>query len=930
MEEVQTRQTGAQRRAQHRQGGSSGPAAPVRQVKRLFVVRESTAYKWELFAAMMLQVLERHLRLPSVATVLGHGVLLVQPGPKGASLRHELGVQALRAHRKGRGRPRRPLAQLLIIDEDAFMLSQVSASRTDEDGTNAFGAALAAVILELRPEELHTGPASRFGRSTEVFSRVANAVKAVDCRVYSDEAPEGLDLTQPNDALRWDMYGLIAAADVREILKRLTIGRLLDARAGRWPLGPRHIVMGYECDGAKRPRPTRDARVVQWVRELIRMGADPALTLDDIVDALGTMGLTTPKLQELYGAIVDQQDDLGSDVVAEYEVSVMKDGPNSRGDGRPLDSASALASAVRPREVVERLFGHLETYLTGNYRFELTCPVPGIKEWCSTPVHRQEGDPFGAFRVDIALGLPEGGWAPEESIRAAIALRCTPDEARPTGGAAHEEDHKPFSGFASWLLGGAEYVLSAKFPTYHLLVRDAVCAGSGWHDGPGVGTVVGAMAASDFHADFAQQALATLGSEGFDVEALTFATRPVASGLMISGADHEFWRTQIAQLRAANSALVQSEGTARGRGDLDSAEAYAEGIRENSAKIAEFRRLLEEQPVQVPSVPRQADVTGLPELIKLLQAGRAQYPAAVSTHLHRVVHGLRLVADPFWVSWSCELRLVTDAGLVRVPVSGQVRNVMRPRGQERARFRQARVDHLAGLWTEDGLSIEDVAAAVRWSDPGSVERILRRKVIASWPVTPAMRHALIDCPVPQVRRVLFQHVQHVPATSPWAQLVVDAYTGMTVWPQRWNADVDGARRRVVEALREHCGVSLDRLDEGLSVQQLVEASGVSTGFVSRMAGVAQGAAGDLRPSKQGWVLEKDVWTRATPERDRRIRLRRCTWCGTRSVTIVCRAPELGGIPMLCHSCLRRPGDPEGVQFPESYRGPLGYRGRSTA
>ncbi|MGV8965355.1 MAG: hypothetical protein ACOH2F_03675 [Cellulomonas sp.] len=899
MTQIQTRQTGAQRKAQTRRSVQVGKSSPVRQVKRLFVVRESTAYAWELFGAMMLQVLERHQALPSVATVLAHGVTLVHPGPAGEQLRAEFNAVPIRRMRHGRGRQSRALGYLFIIGEDAFLLSQMSASRADEDGAIAFGSVLAPLILELRPEELHTGPASRFGRSTEVFARVANAVKEVGCRVFSDEAPEGLDLTQPNDAMRWDFYGLIAAAEVREILKRLTIGRLLDARSGRWPMGRRHVVMGYSCGADKMPKVSRDTRVVAWVRALIEMGADAELTLDDIVERLSAMGLTTPKLQEIYGrCLVDgEADDFG-------ELT----------DGR-----SELLSAVRPREVVDRLYGHLETYLTGDYRFDLTCPVAGVTEWCSTPVAREAGDQFGAFHLKIPMGVPDGGWAAEDVLRRAIKLRCGAGRSpRPTGGAAHLEDHKPFAGFVPWRCEGEELVLSAKFPSYHLLTRDKGFAGHGWHDGAGPGTLVAAVNAGAFHQNFADRVLRVLDSEGFDLASIVYASRPV-SALVATRPDVEQWSSQVRKLRTTVTGLAQSVGLARGNGDEPTAQLFEEALSTTTAQIAKFEKLIAAEPaVGEPTPPAQANVAGLPELLKLLQLGLVQYAPIVSNRLHRLVYALRFEATPFNVNWSCELRLPTDAGIVHIPVSGRVANCRRARGSEKVEVERARTAYLVKLWIEEGLDIPAIAERVGWSDPDSVERRLRRSVVDLWPVTPAMRHALIDCPFPAVRRVIARFVAGDRGATPWERLVVETYTGVTSWQQSWAADDVGDRQRVVDLLRLAGASDPDVLERGLPLTLLAEASGVHERRISEtMAGEPNSRGGRLRAPLYGRVLEKRS-PGASPC-DGSIRLRCCPWCRTRTVTIVRRAPELGVSPILCSTCMRRPDDAEGVEFPEEYR-----------
>ena len=884
MTTVETRETYAKKRAARRASERTPRPMHRRRVRRLFVVRESSAYKWALFGAMMKQVLERHRHLPSVERILDAGVDLVRPGPAGDRLRSEFEVVELRARRRGRGRRGRVEAYVFIVGEDAFMLSQMSASRAEADGLNKFGGLLVDQVHTLRPEEMHTGRIARFGRSTEVFSRVGTAVKTVGCRVFSDEA-DGWDLTNPSDWLRWEMYGLIAGAELREILKRLTIGRLVEAKSGKWPLGTRQIVLGYEVGKDKTPAPSSDPRVRAWVRELIELGADERLSLDDIADRLSRSGLTTPKLQDIYG-----------------------------GDGShdPSGEESLLGAAVRPWEGGGRLYGHLETYLTGQYRFELTCPMPGVTDWYSTPVERTEDDPFGAFRVTIPLGLPPGGWADEETIRRAIKLRCAPRQPRPTGAASHSTDHKPFSGFRPWVVGDVEHVLSSKRTSYQILSRPTAHAGSGWREGGS--TVLAAINASSFHSSFAERVLQTLDDVGFDASSVTFASRAVAGdeGRMEKA---QKWRLSIAELEQTNAGLAASIGLARAEGREDKARLYETVLEGNLNRIAQLQASLERAASRPEPVPSVADVTALPELLRLLSLGQNQYAAIVSERLHQMVEDLRFDVNPFQVTWSCAVRVPTDEGIMRVPVTGALPNVARARGGAKERLEAERAEYLRALWVDEGLTLEEIAARVGWSDVDSVERRLRRQVLDLWPVTPAMRHALMDCPLPEVRRVLARYAEGQPPETPWEALVISSYTATTSWAEAWSADDLGDRQRVIDAL-----VARGDLDAGCSVEVLAEACGVPVRRLAEaMAGDPDDRGGRLRAPLFGRVLDREAWTPATPAADRRVRVRCCPFCRTRTVTLVRRVPETGTSPVLCSTCLRRPDDPDGVIFPEAYR-----------
>lgn len=887
---VETRVPVARVRAGQRAAAAAPQVAAPHVVRRLYVIRESSAYAWLMFAAMMQQVLERHAALPNVALVLAHGVDLVRPGPEGERLRRQFEVREIRAPRgAGKGPRRRVVAYLFIIDGDGFLLSQMSAARPELDGANAFGLLLAGLISELRPAELHTGPAGRFGRSTQVFSRVGDAVRLAGCRVFTDEAPEGLDLTSSNDALRWDMYGLIAAAEVREILKRLTIGRLLDARAGRWPLGARQIVLGYEVDGEGRPRISSDPAVRGWVRSLIDLAADERLTLEQITESLAAQGLVTHKLADYYPDAADAADELGG-----------------------------LARAARPTEVVRRLLGHLETYLTGNYRFELTCPVMGVSEWASVAVHREEGDQYGVFRVPVPVGLPDGGWAPEETIRRAITLRCQAPRRRRTGGAAHADVHKPLSGLALWVHENQEFTLSAKTGAYRVLARDAEHQGLGWHDGAGTGRQVATISPGALHRAIAERITATLADEGVDATEVRLGPAPARQPQPRPEQEQHRvtkWTEELERLETMKEGLIASIALARGKDEGALVGTYEKTLKTTLDEISTLKAQLEaatSPPVEVVEVT-EVEVGSLPEVIKLLALGKSRYSPALADRVQQIFRDLRFEIGAHRIDWSMRLLLGTDQGVVSVPVRGSVPNASRARGPLKATVKQQKLASLRRMWVTEGMSVPAIAARIGLTTD-AVERRIRKELVQSWGVSPSLRGAVVACPVPAVRQVLDRHAAGEAVEDRWERLVVDTYAAATHWKRGWNADALGDRQKVLDLL-----AGADDPQAGLPVAEVEQRCGVDRArIVTAMASEPTDRGGRLRAPLYGRVLDKDHWTKATPEHERRVRIRTCPWCATRTVTAVCRAPEMGHSPVLCTTCRRRPDDPNGVRFPVEY------------
>jgi hypothetical protein len=221
------------------------------------------------------------------------------------------------------------------------------------------------------------------------------------------------------------------------------------------------------------------------------------------------------------------------------------------------------------------------------------------------------------------------------------------------------------------------------------------------------------------------------------------------------------------------------------------------------------------------------------------------------------------------------------------------------------------------MWVTDGMSLGDIAARLGWGDVDSVERRVRREIVDKWPVTPAMRHALIACPVIAVRQVIDRFARGVPPETPWERLVVQTYTGTNTWVQGWWADDLGDRQRVIDALVAHC-TKLGEFDAGLPISTLVDLTGVALERIRLMASEPQSRGGRLTAPLFGRVLEKDTWNRGTKEDEKRVRVRSCPWCLTRTVTLVRRVPEAETSPILCSTCLRRPDDAAAVAFPAEY------------
>jgi hypothetical protein len=97
-------------------------------------------------------------------------------------------------------------------------------------------------------------------------------------------------------------------------------------------------------------------------------------------------------------------------------------------------------------------------------------------------------------------------------------------------------------------------------------------------------------------------------------------------------------------------------------------------------------------------------------------------------------------------------------------------------------WRRRRTDHLAKLRIDDGLDIAAIAAALMLTDPDSVERRLRRDMLAHRQVTDVMGRAVFYCPFPRPCEVLHRTHSH---SLPLVQTVPENYATIANWKEGW-------------------------------------------------------------------------------------------------------------------------------------------------
>lgn len=375
-------------RAGRRAAAKADRANGVR-VGDLLVARESDLSDQVLMTAMVGQTLAFASDLPGVATIRELELLpLTDPDKCSAST----GLQ-IRVLREPGAR-----AVLFMHEGVLYLYSMGSAAKADEDGDNAFIKILVDVLSEFRPQRLRVATFSRLVRAPEfagqLYAAVLNNVEIVLVGIVP------IDLrTQQGKAL-WQVFGMVAAMERDLIVARLIAGMVAKYRRGEWVDGKLTVPPGYRLNPkTSKVELTKDPAEILAVRELLLMLADTTLSKRQLIARAGALGLSTPKLKQLYG------------------------------------EDATYADCRNPGEAVETLLRWLDTYRTGK---AVVTQVNAFQGQTHIAGHyldfEDEDDQFGYLTFEYDWGLPDGGWVDDDVIEAAKARKVTRDA---TGGRAH-------------------------------------------------------------------------------------------------------------------------------------------------------------------------------------------------------------------------------------------------------------------------------------------------------------------------------------------------------------------------------------------------------------------------------------------------------------------------------------------------------------
>jgi hypothetical protein len=877
----------------------------------MVVIRESDRAAFKEWEAMLEKVLTTRVdTLPGAKTMLGYGKTLVARDVQGATLRETLGAEPYYVDGS-----REVLGWLVKVEGTLFFLVLNSAARAktriDEDynitAVNSFTTATASIVVRHNVTRLITGPMSRIIRVAKLAVPLREALNHTNAVVEST-VDGRFDMSNDSGLDGWDMQALFIERAYKQTVSGLTNGKHNLLLTGRWPGAEYNLPsIGYKFRGPGDATVVPDLDKLELVRDFITWCAEDEdkLSNEAIVDRLSTKhGWASHNLRK---RILKDETGLASDAKCKGAV------------------------------VLNALKTGLGVWSTGTYEYNGEVPtvlntdnlLEGMRDKVIEGV--VDGKVTRAFRIDLDFHhelLPEGRWVEQDVLdKAARRLHKEKKVYKP-----RTDDRKPLRGMSEWTEGDTQYILSgAQGNNYVLAARpvsasiNARGAGRGWMKAElHVDNQLQNYRTSDVH-----QAIADAVIEALENGAL--ATR---AGLVFDDAEDaaepDTLLHKIDSLRAAVAKHAEALDIALENG-LRKQVAHYMGLKEaaedeltalevelgRSTKAAENRR------------PIKAESVFVGELVDAMAALREtdQFaPSELSGALQKVLHRIRVTpsVDGVYGVFSIWVRLTTDNGVI---VAGPITTKVRDRKKDNATDRREGV--LKAVLTE-GASYEEATRAAGYKM--SAIRLHVNTALA--PVVPegSLRTALIDCPIPEVKLVVWEMLTayregrsfETPEgiDKNYAEHIRRTYSDPSItWANSWAADNLTAHRSAIEFILGHDDAKAKWMDVRASVQGLYPNKDVKRVFYSLLNG-GDGSTGPVHTP----MLDKGKGFNSN-NLERTVQVRKCPFCKTHTLSHALHVPELTG-GLICTSCRRTPMHAK-VVFPEAYLRSWGVqRGRA--
>jgi hypothetical protein len=903
--------------------------------RALIVIRESNRYDLLAFATMVLQTLDPLMHLPGVAAYLiaagDDPALIMRAGPQGDRIRRLLGAHPLYQGNRAYG-------WTCEIEGSIFVFAMTSAmTSVDEDLSNPFTTDLIALIRQERPSHLFAGPESRLVRRASLGAILGDACERLGVIVHTRIYYQGIDIK--TNGLLWSILCRQCEEDLKTTVSRLLTGRIYKVRRNEWDRGEGSVLAGYALDV--------DDRILLGTNQQQGV-ARLAIELAAQAHAQRTDGASTGDVELTPECIVAQLAAAGA--VKRSNKKVNRFGNAIA--GAPMDTANARQSLLG-------ILRDIPAYWTGTLIRRQGLPITGLtsRDIHGLPVYRvtDDGEEKGFTIFQWTLPLPDGGWATDATFEKAWQyfewLRDS--DARQTR--ETDQESWPLSGLFTAIQGDQSFRLTHGSAGYQWRQYPATKGYS-----KGVSRAIGKFANKEVIIRLVAAIVAKLELEGLSAEELSagWVTGAPASPDSLDTEREQLQRDEADLQKEYDNvcALAQSASNERAR------DRWGNEVDRLGVKLDEIALKIAECAVSAAPVgpPPQIELGSLATLLSILidTAGDPVDPVVANALAKLVTQGTVVGCwddDAPWAEFVFHLRLKTSAGWRIVgPVSFELGNSSQ--GSDRQAWHR-RMVRVAELRMAGGMSIEELAP--RLGQEPSARRLfgsITQTVAEIFDVELNVAAAMVDHPIDSTRAALWvakhggtmpkfagltkaQSLRHV-------EVLKERYLTVGVVHHVPAAFLGGerSRREVARWVRAH---SMSDPDAGAPILELAAVMGwaiprdaashltkrtTERGLTPQAAllekWTADGQADWGTGSK--WVIDpatgKGKQVVAIPDEDKRLRVRKCEWCATRTILQAIPCLEGGADPVLCTTCRRTPEDPTHVlpmDYLKNWEGPYG-------
>jgi|GEM_PF-2698015 len=362
------------------------------------------------------------------------------------------------------------------------------------------------------------------------------------------------------------------------------------------------------------------------------------------------------------------------------------------------------------------------------------------------------------------------------------------------------------------------------------------------------------------------------------------------------------------------AALVAEDNPEEARRYAQAAAEAAQAVSALEAEIRDLHEDLAQAEATHDAVEDSANIALLPYVVVGLErAGRAggRSEPRLASVCAQLLTGWRFFPVDDGLEWACDCVLpLATGGEVKLPLLGRIRDVRTRSGRETASTEMA-IRYLM----DEGRDLDDVARALDTSRKGLLVRRIMPWLVASGVTSRGAKCAIVDHPLPSVRRLVFGHLRSPaePPANAYAARVLETYTDPGL--QWGDAAVPDSTGWIAAAMRMLTQDSAT-WTHGLPVLDVALALGRSEDDVRELVAPQRRSAGFTRP----------VFLRYADPGKTRVAAIACPHkpCkGRRPADHVVLLPEVAasGFGVICGHCRRVPTSADQwpvTQYPPAY------------